>query len=117
MAAVKATFLVVSYAGSSGRNKEHFTMVGTDGFTAREAHWSVEYKSFGRRTIWPMRRGEGKRADTLSGTQGDPTSELPPWNDRFFFSDAAFELRESRGSRKSADRPGVSSRTRAGSTG
>jgi hypothetical protein len=101
VAAMKSTFLVVSYASSSGHNSEHFTLLGTDGYMAREAHWSVEYKSFGRRKVWPMRRGEGKHSDTLraTGDESDPTTELPPWDDDFFLSDAAFEVRENRDAR------------------
>jgi hypothetical protein len=77
VAARGASFFVVSYANMSGRGREHFMLHGSDGFTAREAHWSVEYKSFGRRKVWPVE-----------------TKELPPWDDTFFLSDAAFELRE-----------------------
>jgi hypothetical protein len=82
---VKATFLVVSYATSSGHKYEDFTLQETDGFTARHAHWTVEHKSFGRRNVQP-----------IPGS-ADPTAELAPWDDSFFLSDAAFELRENRG--------------------
>jgi hypothetical protein len=41
VASVEATFLVVSYATSSGRSSEEFTLYGTDGFSARKAQWIV----------------------------------------------------------------------------
>jgi hypothetical protein len=97
VAMLGAEFLVASYSSSSGRATEHYTLRGTDGFTAREAHWSVEHKMFGRRQISPMRRGEGKRKNTLTAipASADPTVELPPWEDELL-GDVAFELRENR---------------------
>lgn len=83
VAAVNATWLIVTYASGFGRKIEDVTLEGTDGHTARRAHWAVEFKSFGKRKV---------RQDS---------TELPPWDNSFWLGDAAFELRENRDNRAS----------------
>lgn len=92
--ALAARFVVLAYATASGRKSESFALVGTDGFTGREAHWSVEHKAFGRREVSPLRRGEGDKANYMYAMKAgaDPTVEAAPWEG--FLGDAAFELRE-----------------------
>jgi hypothetical protein len=95
--ALGATFVVYSYGNSPGRRDESVVLLGTDGPTAREAHWSIEHGRFGKRDVTPMRRS--KKGNTLNAIprSEDPTSEIAPWDDRFYLSDVAFELRENRG--------------------
>lgn len=93
--ALNAKLLVLSYATTSGRNHESLALLATDGFVAREAHWSIEHKRGGRREITPMRRGDGARQNSRYGLAAgaDPTIERPPRED-WFLGQAVFEIRE-----------------------
>lgn len=47
--ALEPTYGIVAYASSSSRKQEQYVLVGTDGFTGREAQWYVEHKRSGPR--------------------------------------------------------------------